>query len=101
MSISVDLAAVLIQCVVMIFFLGKFSEKISNLEKSNNKVIDKLDSLAKEYVSRTDGNRIDVKLDAAWVAIDHIKEQMIPNLHEVILKLLKEHTNTCVGYRQK
>jgi hypothetical protein len=101
MSISVDLVAIIIQCGVLIFFLGKFSEKIAQLEKSNQQIVSKLDSMGDKYLSVKDGTRVDFKLDAAWVAIDHIKEQMIPSLKEVIIKTLDEHKNGCEGYHVK
>jgi len=94
---SIDVVAVIVQCCVLIFFLGRFSEKIANLEKSNQAVIVKLDSLSDNYMHVKDGNRIDLKLDAAWVAIDHIKEQMIPNLREVIFKAIEEHAKNCTA----
>ena len=94
---SIDVVAVIVQCCVLIFFLGRFSEKIANLEKSNQAVIAKLDSLSDNYMHVKDGNRIDLKLDAAWVAIDHIKEQMIPNLREVIFKAIEEHAKNCTA----
>jgi hypothetical protein len=98
---SIDVVAVIVQCCVLIFFLGRFSEKIANLEKSNQMVISKLDSLSDNYMHVKDGNRIDLKLDAAWIAIDHIKEQMIPNLKEVIIKTIEEHKASCNGYKAK
>ena len=87
MNISIDLAAIIVQCGVLLFFLGKFSEKISSLEKSNNAVLAKLDSLGASYLTVKDGTRIDFKLDAAWVAIDHLKEQ--------ILTTIETHSKNC------
>lgn len=101
MSISIDLVAIVIQCGILIFFLGKFSEKIAQLEKTTKSVLDKLDTMGDKYLTTKDGNRIDLKLDAAWVAIDHIKEQMIPSLKEVIVKTITEHKDGCNGYHAK
>ncbi len=76
MNISIDLVAIIVQCCVLVFFLGKFSEKISVLEKSNLKILEKLDSMGDHYLRIIDGNRIDQKLNAAWVMIDNLKEQV-------------------------
>lgn len=101
MNISIDLVAIIAQCAILIFFLGKFSEKMSNLDRSNAEILKKLELMGKEYVRTIDGDRIDQKLNAAWLAIDNIKEQMIPTLKEVILTTVAKHKDSCIGYKSK
>ena len=101
MNISIDLVAILIQCLVLAYYLGKFSEKISNVEKGNTKVLAKLDALNNDYLTAKEGTRLEGKVDAAWKAIDYIKEEIVPSLREVIVDTISKHTNSCTGYGVK
>jgi len=106
------LAGVIVNVAIIAFSYGKFSARLFYNEKRfdermaevNQKLEDIADNLKESsglFCSIKDSNRIELRLDAAWDSIDHIKEQMIPSLQDVITKTLKEHQMNCSGYKSK
>jgi hypothetical protein len=72
MSFSVDLVFLIINLLVLAYSFGKFSEKISSLEKQIAALTKVISEMSANYYSAKDGAKLEANITKIWDKLDKI-----------------------------
>ena len=70
MSFSIDLILIIVNLLALAFSYGKFSEKISTIEKKLSTISDFLIAMDVKYYTVKEGTKIEGRMDAMWNKMD-------------------------------